>query len=112
MMTKPIPFVDEANRRHLLFKIDDSAAFVTHGGLGPATSVLTLSELDMLDRFKEPVFEDEISESEMLQKSGEFCPGGMAELLWSGELKAYTVQYVLALVFNLRWEDFRTLEIK
>ena len=56
---------------------------------------MTLKELDMLDRFKEPEFDDEIvqvpflpGKKESTPAVPEFCPGGMAELLWSGELHA------------------------
>lgn len=67
--------------------------FVVHGGLGPATCEMTLSQIDMLDRFKEPEFDDEIVETTSLSSTGEsstiavreFCPGGMSELLWSGK---------------------------
>jgi hypothetical protein len=69
---------------------------VTHGGLGPATSKMTLKEMDMMNRFKEPDFDDEFVQvpflpgmKESTSAVPEFCPEGMAELLWSGELDTH-----------------------
>ena len=45
--------------------------FVTHGGLGIRTSLMTLDEIDKLNRFEEP------------DVKGEVC-----ELLWSGKFHA------------------------
>jgi hypothetical protein len=38
-----------------------NVVFVTHGGLGPVTSRMTLEQLDKLNRFKEPEFDYEIN---------------------------------------------------
>ena len=77
--------------------------FVTHGGIGPSTNNLTISELNKLNRFKEPSFEIdqkyEEEEKRLLEienrekgivvnevvKEKEFVSWGMGELLWSGE---------------------------
>jgi len=66
----------------------DDQVFVTHGGLGPATSRMTLEELDNLNRFKEPEFDYEILRNKKQpgaydMSTKEVAPGGMAELLWS-----------------------------
>ena len=75
--------------------------FVVHGGIGPSTAHMTLADLDRLDRFKEPSFDDD-EEEEFIEgastdiasssegtaavvKEKEYCPAGMSELLWSGE---------------------------
>jgi hypothetical protein len=56
---------------------------------------MTLQEMDMMNRFKEPDFDDEFVQVPFLPgmkaTSGvpEFCREGMAELLWSGELRTY-----------------------
>ena len=43
------------------------AVFVTHGGLGRSTGLMTLAEIDEIDRFEEPGFDKD-----------------MSQLLWSG----------------------------
>lgn len=43
------------------------AAFVTHGGLGRRTGLMTLAEIDKINRFEEPGFDTD-----------------MSQLLWSG----------------------------
>ena len=48
-----------------------TAVFVTHGGLGRSTSLMTLAEIDKLNRFEEPGVDGEVS-----------------QLLWSGEGRA------------------------
>ena len=77
---------------------------MTHGGIGPSIVQMTLEDLDRLDRFKEPTFDDDEDEEEVAseqladvgvdslsstgtvvqKKAKEFCPPGMSELLWSG----------------------------
>ena len=77
---------------------------MTHGGIGPSIVQMTLADLDRLDRFKEPTFDDHEDEEEIAseqsvntgvdnisgaeiviqKKAKEFCPPGMSELLWSG----------------------------
>lgn len=62
---------------------------MTHGGIGPSIVQMSIADLDKLDRFKEPTFDDDDSEMVGEEKVKEFCPPGMSELLWSGEMNQH-----------------------
>jgi diadenosine tetraphosphatase ApaH/serine/threonine PP2A family protein phosphatase len=57
--------------------------FVVHGGLGPATSNMTLDQIDQIDRFKDPDYDELKAEESKNPDSEDVVPVGMSELLWS-----------------------------